>query len=133
MFEEDKDDKIYNLIISNGFDKNKEYGQFTERLFLKTDFLWKESMSASYSTAGEEFFNKVDCIILLAGLYNDNKETFDNLIEAAEKYNIPIVLVRPYGLEEVPEELENKAANIVGWNGNCIVDSIKSSDEMMEK
>ena len=133
MFEEDKDDKIYNLIISNGFDKNKEYGQFTERLFSKTDFLWKESMSASYSTAGEEFFNKVDCIILLAGLYNDNKETFDNLIEAAEKYNIPIVLVRPYGLEEVPEELENKAANIVGWNGNCIVDSIKSADEMMEK
>ena len=128
MFEEDKDDKIYNLIISNGFDKNKEYGQFTERLFLKTDFLWKESMSASYSTAGEEFFNKVDCIILLAGLYKDNKETFDDLIEAAEKYNIPIVLVRPYGLEEVPEELENKAANIVGWNGNCIVDSIKSSD-----
>ena len=133
MFEEDKDDKIYNLIISNGFDKNKEYGQFTERLFLKTDFLWKESMSASYSTAGEEFFNKVDCIILLAGLYKDNKETFDDLIEAAEKYNIPIVLVRPYGLEEVPEELENKAANIVGWHGNCIVDSIKSADEMMEK
>ena len=133
MFEEDKDDKIYNLIISNGFDKNKEYAQFTERLFSKTDFLWKESMSAAYSTAGEEFFNKVDCIILLAGLYKDNKETFDDLLEAAEKYNIPIVLVRPYGLEEVPEELENKAATIVGWNGNCIVDSIKSADEMMEE
>ena len=132
MFEEDKDDKIYNLIITNGFDKNNEYAQFTEKLFSKVDFLWKESMSASYSTAGEEFFNKVDCIILLAGLYKDNKETFDDLIEAAEKYNIPIVLVRPYGLEEVPEELESRAATIVGWNGNCIVDSIKSADEMME-
>ena len=133
MFEEDKDDKIYNLIISNGFDKNNEYAQFTEKLFSKVDFLWKESMSASYSTAGDEFFNKVDCIILLAGLYKDNKETFDDLLEAAEKYDIPIVLVRPYGLEEVPEELESKAATIVGWNGNCIVDSIKSADEMMEE
>lgn len=133
MFEEDKDNKIYNLIISNGTDKNREYGQFTEKLFSKTDFLWKESMSAAYATAGDEFFKKVDRIILLAGLYNDNKETFNDLVEAAEKYNIPIVLVRPYGLEEVPEELEQKAATIVGWNANCIVDSIKNSDELMEE
>ncbi|MBE6505148.1 MAG: nuclease [Methanobrevibacter millerae] len=132
MFEEEKDDKIYNLIITNGFDKNNEYTQFTEKLFSKVDFLWKESVSASYSTAGDAFFNKVDCIILLAGLYKDNKETFNDLLEAAEKYDIPLVLVRPYGLEEVPEELESKAATIVGWNGNCIVDSIKSADEMME-
>ena len=132
MFEEEKDDKIYNLIITNGFDKNNEYAQFTEKLFSKVDFLWKESVSASYSTAGDAFFNKVDCIILLAGLYKDNKETFDDLLEAAEKYDIPLVLVRPDGLEEVPEELESKAATIVGWNGNCIVDSIKSADEMME-
>ncbi|MBP3227021.1 MAG: nuclease, partial [Methanobrevibacter sp.] len=66
MFEDDKDDKIYNLIISNGIDKNREYGQFTEKLFSKTDFLWKESMSPAYATAGEEFFKKVDRIILLA-------------------------------------------------------------------
>ena len=70
---------------------------------------------------------------MLAGLYNDNKDLFEDLLNESQKYNIPIVLVRPYGLEEVPEELENKAANIVGWNGNCIVDSIKSADEMMEK
>ena len=132
MFEDDRDDKIYNLIITNGIDENNEYGQFIEKLFSKVDFLWKESMSASYSTAGDAFFNKVDCIILLAGLYKDNKETFDDLLEAAEKYDIPLVLVRPYGLEEVPEELESRAATIVGWNGNCIVDSIKSADEMME-
>ncbi|MBR0271735.1 MAG: nuclease [Methanobrevibacter sp.] len=133
MFEEDKDDKIYNLIISNGIDKKREYGQFTEKLFSKTDFLWKESMSSAYATAGETFFKKVDRIILLAGLYKDNKEQFEDLMEAAEKYNIPIVLVRPYGLEEVPEILEEKAATIVGWNANCIVDSIKNSDELMEE
>ena len=132
MFEEDKDDKIYNLIISNGIDKNKEYGQFTEKLFSKTDFLWKESISPSYATADEEFFKKVDGVIILAGLYKDNKEKIDELVDAAQEYNIPIVLVRPYGLEEVPEELEQKAATIVGWNANCIVDSIKNSDEMME-
>ena len=33
MFEDDRDDKIYNLVITNGIDKNNEYGQFTEKLF----------------------------------------------------------------------------------------------------
>ncbi|MCF0226519.1 MAG: nuclease [Methanobrevibacter sp.] len=127
MFEEDYDDKIYNLIITNGFDKENEYGQFTEKIYSKPEFLWKESISGSYSTASPEFYNKIDAIILLAGLYKDNKEIFKELIEASDKYNIPIVLVRPYGVEEVPENLEEKANTIVGWNANCIIDAIKNA------
>lgn len=131
MFEDERDDKIYNLIITQGFDRNNEYTQFTEKLYSKVDFLWKESISGSYSTAGDEFYKKVDRIILLAGLYNDNKELFEDLITASEKYNIPIVLVRPLGVEEVPENLEEKAATIVGWNANCIIDSVKDAPETM--
>lgn len=131
MFEDERDEKIYNLIITNGFDKNNEYGQFTEKLYSKVDFRWKESISGSYATAGENFYNKVDRIIMLAGLYNDNKELFHDLLDASKKYNIPIVLVRPYGLEEVPEILEERAATIVGWNANCILDSIKDAPQTM--
>ena len=68
---------------------------------------------------------------MLAGLYNDNKELFEDLLDASKKYEIPIVLVRPYGLEEVPEVLEENAATIVGWNANCILDSIKDAHENM--
>lgn len=131
MFEDERDDKIYNLIITNGFDKNNEYRQFTEKLFSKVDFLWKESISGSYAAAGASFYEKVDRIILLAGLYNDNKDQFEALLKASDEYDIPIVLVRPYGLEEVPEILEEKAATIVGWNANCIVDAIKDAPETM--
>ena len=131
MFEDERNDKIYNLIITNGIDQNNEYGQFTEKLYSKVDFLWKESISGSYSTAGEEFYQKIDGIILLAGLYNDNKELFEDLLSASAKYDIPLVLVRPLGLEEVPEKLEEKAATIVGWNANCIIDSIKDANEIM--
>ena len=131
MFEDERDEKIYNLIITNGFDKNNEYGQFTEKLYSKVDFRWKESISGSYATANETFYGKVDRIIMLAGLYNDNKDLFEDLLNASEKYDIPIVLVRPYGLEEVPEILEERAATIVGWNANCILDSIKDATETM--
>ena len=130
MFEEENDNKIYRLIISNGYDKNKEYMKFIEQMYSKNDFLWKESISGSYSTANKEFFEKIDVIILLAGLYNYNKETFNDLIKASEHYNIPIVLVRPHGLEEVPENLEKEASTIVGWNANCIIDAIKNAEEI---
>ncbi|MBQ2653417.1 MAG: nuclease [Methanobrevibacter sp.] len=131
MFEDEKDDKIYNLIITNGIDKKNEYGQFTEKLYSKVDFLWKESISGSYEHASAEFYSKVDRIILLAGLYKDNKELFDTLVNASEKYDVPIVLVRPLDLEEVPLELEEKAATIVGWNANCIIDSVKNAEELV--
>lgn len=131
MFEDERDDKIYNLIITRGTDLKNEYGQFTEKLYSKVDFLWKESMSGSYAAAGDEFYQKVDRIIMLAGLYKDNVELFEDLLKASEKYEIPIVLVRPLGLEEVPEILEEKAATIVGWNANCVIDSIKDAPETM--
>ena len=89
MFEEENDNKIYRLIITNGYDKNREYAKFTEQIYSKTDFLWKESISGSYSTANKEFFEKIDVIILLAGLYNNNKENFNDLIEASKNFDIP--------------------------------------------
>jgi len=125
MFEEENE-KIFNLIISKGIDEANEYNQFLEKIYSKTQFLWKESVSASYETASPEFFNKVDLVIILAGLYTQNKEKIDELINASVKNKKPILLVRPIGVEEVPENLENIATAIVGWNANCIIDDIKS-------
>ena len=130
MFEEEKDDKIYNLLISKGIDGNNEYSEFVEKLFSKNDFLWKESVAGLYSNLSENFFSKIDVIVILAGLYNKNKEDIDKILEAASKYKKPIVIVKPRGQEDIPENLEKIATDIVGWNANCIIDTlIESTDE----
>lgn len=126
MFDDEKSNKIFNLIITRGIDNENEYGQFSEKLYSKPEFLWTESVARDYSAFGESFFKKVDVIVVLSGLYSNNKEKIDDLIEVAEKFDVPILLVRPYGIEEVPENIESKAKSIVGWNANCIIDSIKS-------
>ena len=127
MFEEEVDDKIYNLLISNGNDPNNEYPKFVEKLYSKTDFLWKESAAGNYEHMSENFLKKLDVVIILSGLYEDNKKDIDNIVKAGKEFKIPIILVRPYGLEEVPESLESVATALVGWNANCIVDTIKGS------
>lgn len=125
MFEEEMDTKIYNLLIFHGNDAGQEYPKFVEKLYSKTEFLWKESAAGNYSKMSENFLKKLDVVIVLSGLYENNKKDIDNIVKAATKYNIPIVLVRPHGLEEVPENLESVAAALVGWNANCIIDTIK--------
>ena len=126
MFEEEQDNKIYNLIITRGIDQENEYGKFTEKLYSRPDFLWTESMARDYAPFGASFFKKVDVIVILSGIYNYNQMHIDILIQKAEEFEIPILLVRPYGLEIVPEELEAKATSVVGWNANCIIDDIRS-------
>ena len=126
MFEEEQDNKIYNLIITRGIDQENEYGKFTEKLYSRPDFLWTESMARDYAPFGESFFKKVDVIVILSGIYNYNQMHIDILIQKVEEFEIPILLVRPYGMEIVPEELEAKATSVVGWNANCIIDDIRS-------
>ena len=131
MFEEDE--KIYNLLITRGDnDENNEYGQFTEKLYSRPDFFWKETVigSTDYSIVPDSFFENIDAIILLSGLYKDNKEQMDKLVEIAKNKNITLVLVRPFGMEEVPLELEEYSDGIVGWNAACIIDMIKNTDEI---
>ncbi|MGL4670207.1 MAG: nuclease [Methanobacteriaceae archaeon] len=127
MFEEDKNDKIYNLFITSGIDESGEYSQFVEKLYSKNDFLWKESHIGNLKAIPNSFFNEIDVVIVLAGIYSKNKEDIDLIVKAAEDNETPIVLVRPYGLEEVPLNLENKSKGLVGWNANCIVDTIKGA------
>ena len=127
MFEEEIDNKIYNLLISNGNDPNKEYPQFVEKLYSKNEFLWKESAAGNYEHMSENFLNKLDVVIILSGLYEDNKKDIDYIVKAAKEFKIPIILVRPHGIEEVPENLEAVATALVGWNANCIIDTIKGS------
>lgn len=125
MFEEEQDNKIYNLIITQGIDPENEYKEFTAKLFSKPEFLWTETVASDYSAFSEKFFEKVDLIVILSGLYNENKELIDGLIQVSENFDLPILLVRPYGMEIVPEEIEEKAKAVIGWNANCIIDTIR--------
>lgn len=59
MFEENNNDRIYNLLIINGIDENQEYLKFVEKLYSKIDFLWEESVPASYFHLTENFLVKL--------------------------------------------------------------------------
>ena len=72
----------------------------------------------------QEQIMPVGIVIILSGLYNKYKDIIKKQIDIANKLEKPIIVIRPYGMENVPPELEEAAVDIVGWNAPCIVDAI---------
>lgn len=46
----------------------------------------------------------------------DDKELIEKHIKYAKGFRKPIIIIRPYGVEEIPEPLQDVATKVVGWN-----------------
>ena len=117
--------KVYNLLITRGIDPDNQYEFYKERIDSQRDFLYNEYNTIENELT-EELFEKVDVVVLLFGLFNDNKELSKELIAKSKQYNVPLLLIRFFGMEYVLKELEEISDAVVGWNPHCIVDAIET-------
>lgn len=121
LFPED-DITTWKLFISYPKDC-KDYNTFISRLESATEaFKWADitDISENFNTAIAD----ADAVIVLSGLWEDNQELIKTHINYATGFQKPIIIIRPYGAEEIPEPLQNVATKVVGWNTACIVDAI---------
>ena len=126
MFESES--KRYNIFISHIGQNEDEYDTFTAKLSAAYDFEFKNYgiLEKDKTTEKElqEQIKPVGIVIILSGLYNKYKTVIKKQIGIANRLNKPIIVIRPYGMEDVPSELEEISADVVGWNVPCIVDAI---------
>ncbi|MEL7670557.1 TIR domain-containing protein [Methanobacterium sp.] len=126
MFESES--RLYNIFISHIGQNEEEYNTFTEKLAAAHDFEFKNyGILEKDKITGEELQEQimpVGVVIILSGLYNKYKDIIKKQIDISNKLEKPIIVIRPYGMENVPPELEEAAADIIGWNAPCIVDAI---------
>ena len=120
----EEDLATYKLFISYPKDC-KDYNIFIERLNTATEaFNWKDVTDIENFAVG---IDDCDVVVVLSGLWDDKPDMIREHIKYAKSFNKPIIVVRPYGLEEVPEELQEDATRIIGWNTACIVEAILQS------
>jgi len=129
VFEEEL--KNYNIFISHRAKNEEEYSIFLDKLksahdfefdnysLIEKDGVVEDSLQKQISAAG--------IVIILSGLYNKDKKIIQKQIDIAIKLKKPIILIRPFGMEDVPPELEEIAEDIIGWNAPCIVDAIEEN------
>ncbi|MGZ4857775.1 MAG: TIR domain-containing protein [Methanobacteriaceae archaeon] len=117
---------IHKLFISHNGKGNEEYLNFFQRLMEAPDFEWKDYgvPGENESEQLEEQIKPVQLVIILSGLYKRHQKLIKKQVEITRKMNKPLLLIRPYGMEEVPTQLEPLANDIIGWNRVCIVETI---------
>jgi hypothetical protein len=124
MFEEELE--THHLFITHNGPGDEEYLAFFQRLLEAPDFEWKDHgvPGMNQEEELEDQIRPAQVVVVLSGLYNRHRELFKKQVELALKLDKPIILIRPYGLEAVPPELDKLARGVVGWNRVCIVETI---------
>ena len=103
--------KVYNLLISKGIDSYDEYEFYKERINSEKEFKWNE-YNTQDNELTDELFEKIDVIVLLYGLYHQNKEICDELIDKSLEYDIPLLFVRSFGVEYVVEVKKSGSSHV---------------------
>lgn len=119
----EEDLKKWKLFISYPKDC-EDYNTFMSRLESATEaFKWEDITNIS-ETGYAEVIADSDALIVLSGLWDDNRDMIEEHIKYAQSFEKAIIIIRPYGAEEIPLELQEVATKVVGWNTACIVDAI---------
>jgi hypothetical protein len=124
MFEEELE--LHDLFITHNGPGDEEYLTFIQRLLEAPDFEWKDHGVPGLNREEEleEQIRPAQVVVVLSGLYNRHPEV-KKQVQMARKMDKPLLLIRPYGLEEVPPELDKVAQGVVGWNRVCIVEHLE--------
>lgn len=124
-----EESKTYKIFISNLDEDDEEHDILLDKLSASPDFKWKDYAISdkSYPQELQEQIEPVDVVIILSGLYSKDEKRIQSQIDVALKLGKPIVLLRPYGMELVPSDLEKVATEVIGWNTFCIIDSIHTA------
>ena len=134
------------LFISHDWEYAQHYDGVVDLLNAVPDFLWENlsvprdnpipmlpSLPLSHRTIVHQLddqMNRVDCAVILAGVYATNSGWIQSEIEAAMAYGKPIIGIRPRGQERISAIVQKAARTMVSWNGASIVEAIRQNVQL---
>jgi hypothetical protein len=132
--------KTYDLFLSHAWKYNEDYYRLEEMLKEANLFKWRnysvpihDPLINPNHPAGKvkltNLLNKqlkpVNCVLIIGGMYAAHSEWILKEIELANNFNKPIIGIYPRGQINMPLAIKNVAVELVGWNTNSIVQSIR--------
>lgn len=130
----------FDLFISHTWHNSIEYMRIVEILKEAPHFYWRNysswekdpiiNMNSEFGKTSltqelEAQIKHVNLLIICADLYVTNPYWIEKEIDLAEKFNKPVIVVKPYANEPTPTFLSTNAKTVVTWETNAIVDAVK--------
>lgn len=133
--------KTYNLFISHAWKYGDDYSRVVNLLNYAPYFYYRNYSAPQEKPlliAGNDVRNAaeirsaiiqkikpVHCVLIISGMYYNNRQWMQFEIDTAKKFNKPIIAIRPWGAVRMPTEVQNAADKTVSWNTSSIVDAIR--------
>ena len=135
--------KPYNLFISHAWTYGEDYKNLKKLLDSAPFFKYnnysapkdnplinldgtKATNKTQIKEAIKRKINPVSCVLIISGLYYNNREWMQFELEYANKINKPIIAIKPWGNTRMPSEVEDVADIVVNWNTDSIVSAIRN-------
>ena len=128
--------KNYRLLISHSWKYSEPYLKVVGWLKNASYFSWSNhSVSADHpletrtkKELREELTQQISgchAVIVLSGMYAAYSEWIDYEISEALRLNKPIIGVKPWGSLRIPQNVQQNATVMVGWNAASIIAAIR--------
>ena len=126
----------YRIFISHAWRYNADYYKLINRLDMTPNFLYANYSVPEHdpvdannnSKLAEELrqqIRPVKVVIILGGMYVAYSNWIQFEINFAQDLGKPVLGVRPWGTQRMPQAVQNAANEVVGWNTPTIVDAIR--------
>ena len=126
----------YHILISHSWDYSSHYETVKGWLNSAPYFTWTDysvPLSKPLDVNGKNELKKklrdrislCSCIIILSGMYVSYSEWIDYEIDTAVALGKPIIGVKPWGQERIPQKVQDYADTMVGWNSTSIVNAVR--------
>ena len=128
--------KIYNVFISHAWKYDAEYYRIEKLLKDAPNFSWKNYSVPQHDPLGtttkkdlEETLRRhirpTHVVVILSGMYVAYRDWIQKEIDIASEMGKPIIGIKPWGRERMPQAVQNAAKEIVGWNTSSVVSAIR--------
>ncbi|MHA6830722.1 TIR domain-containing protein [Ralstonia pseudosolanacearum] len=129
--------KTYVGFISHAWDHHDDYDRLTRMLATAPNFNFRNSSvprtdpipapitTAKLTAALDEQIRITNVVLILAGMYAAHSDWVNKEIAIAAKYQKPIIGVKPWGQQRIPDVVQTAAKEMVGWNTDSIVAAIR--------
>ena len=122
----------YRLFISHAWKYNAEYDRLIDYLGDAENFDYAnysvpehDPVDGNIEEALRKQIRPVEVVLILAGMYVSHSDWIQFEIDFADLLGKPIIGIKPWGSERIPQAVQDKAQEIVRWNTSSIVSAIR--------
>ena len=130
--------KIYDLFLSHVWrsSQNGEYYRLARLLENTTYLRWRNYSVPQHDPLGtktdaqlrralDRQIARVNCFLVIAGMYVNHRKWIQQELEIAERYAKPVIAVSPWGQQRISLAVQSAAKEIVGWRAASVVAAVR--------